>query len=160
MGGPGGRVRSVARSQLDRRLDEIRKVSSLLRPPQRGWVRELRKALAMSQADLARRMGVSHQAISQLEKREQDGSITLKALQEAASALESELMYVLVPKQSIQETLERRALRIASEMTGSVRHSMRLEDQEPMSELDDRTRALAAELLESPRQLWSIPDDE
>ncbi len=154
------RVRALARQQLDRRMEGIRSVLTLLRPPQRGWVSELRSALAMSQADLARRMEVSRQAVSQLEQREQDGSATLRALEQAAHALGSEFVYAVVPRHSIQETLERRALRIAGEMTRSVRHTMRLEDQEPESELDERTKALASDLLESPGQLWSVHHDE
>ncbi len=154
------RIRAVAREQLDRRLSEIRTGASLLRPPPRGWVRELRSALGMSQADLARRMGVSRQAISQLEQREQDGSATLRALEQAAHAMESELVYAIVPKHSVRETLEQRALRVATEMTRSVRHTMRLEDQEPESGLDERTDALVLDLLESPGRLWSASYDE
>lgn len=114
----------------------------------------------MSQVELARRMGVSQQAISQLERREADGSATLNALEEAADGLDCEFVYALVPRRSITATLEARALRLATRMTGSVRHSMRLEDQEPASDLDDRTRALAKELLASPERLWSASLDE
>jgi predicted DNA-binding mobile mystery protein A len=114
----------------------------------------------MNQADLARRMGISRQAVGQLEQRESDGAATLKALAQAADALGGELVYAVVPRQSIGEMLENRALRLASQMTGSVRHTMRLEDQAPDSDLDERARALASELLASPDQLWSSPHDE
>jgi predicted DNA-binding mobile mystery protein A len=114
----------------------------------------LRTGLAMSQEDLARRMGISRQAVSQLEQREVGGAVTLNALREAAQAMDSEVVYALVPRRGIGATLEARALRLASRMTGSVRHTMRLEDQEPESDLDERTRALAEELLASPGQLW------
>jgi len=154
------RIRELARQQLDRRLEKIRRMIPNLRRPQGGWVGALRTAYAMSQADLARRMGISRQAVSQLEQRESDGSATLKALEQAAHALGGELVYAIVPRHSISETLEGRALRLASQMTGSVRHTMRLEDQAPDSDLDERTRALAKELLASPRQLWSSPHDE
>lgn len=154
------RIRELARQQLDRRLEKIRSAPQHLRAPEGGWVSALRTAYAMSQADLARRIGVSRQAVSQLEQREADGSVTLNALEQAAHALDSELVYVLVPRQSIGATLEARALRLARRMTSSVRHTMRLEDQEPESDLDERTSALAKELLASPGQLWSISLDE
>ncbi len=154
------RIRELARQQLDRRLERIRSVVPDLRTPQGGWVSALRTAYAMNQADLARRMGLSRQAVGQLEQRESDGAATLKALAQAADALGGELVYAIVPRQSIGEILENRALRLASQMTGSVRHTMRLEDQAPDSDLDERARALASELLASPGQLWSSPHDE
>ncbi len=154
------RIRELVRQQLDRRLEKVRSEGQHLKTPEGGWVSTLRGAYAMSQADLARRMGVSRQAVGQLEQREADGSATLKALEQAARALDAELVYAIVPRQSIRATLEARALRLARQMTNSVRHTMRLEDQEPESDLDERTRALAKELLSSPGQLWSSSVDE
>lgn len=145
---------TLVRKQLDRRFDELRDAVPLLRPPRDGWVSTLRNAFAMKQEVLARRMGVSRQAISQLEQREVDGSATLKALEQAAHALGGELVYGIVPRKSITSTLEERAITLASRMTGAARHTMRLEDQEPTSDLHQRTVELAKELLESPEELW------
>lgn len=152
------RVKELARKQLDQRLERIRELGPALSEPDAGWVSALRNALGMTQADLARRMDVSQQAVAQLEKREAGGSATLKALEGAAHALGGELVYAIVPRRPISDVLERRALELAARMTGSVRHSMRLEDQEPDSDLDERTRELAKELLASPRRLWSGTD--
>ena len=154
------RIREVARQQLDRRFETVRNEPQHLKAPEGGWVSAIRTAYAMSQADLARRMGVSRQAVSQLEQREADGAVTMRALEQAAQALDSELVYMLVPRRSIGATLEARALRLANQMTSSVRHTMRLEDQEPESDLDERTRVLAKQLLASPSQLWSSALDE
>jgi predicted DNA-binding mobile mystery protein A len=113
----------------------------------------------MTQEDLAQRMGVSRQAVSQLEQRELDGSVTLKALRHAAEALGSQVAYAVVPQQSIQKTLEERAYVIARRMVASVRHSMRLENQEPESDIEARVREVAEELLAKPGALfWSHPD--
>jgi predicted DNA-binding mobile mystery protein A len=109
----------------------------------------------MTQAHLARRIGVSRQAVSQLEQREVDGSVTLNALEQVAQALGGRLVYAIVPERSLTETLERRALEVAADLTNSVRHTMRLEDQEPGRDLEERTRDLANELLASPKRLWS-----
>jgi len=103
-------------------------------------------------------MVISRQAISQLEKREADGSVTMQALEQAAQALGGRLVYAIVPDQPLTRTLEEQALRVATRITGSVRHTMRLEDQEPLSDLDQRTEDLAQELLASPTRLWSMPD--
>lgn len=148
-------VEVIARRQLDERLREIRQASPLFERPRRGWIATLRRALGMPQSYLAHQLHVSRQAISQLEKREADGSITLSALEQAAEALGGRLVYAVVPDQSLQETLSDRALQLAAQITGSVRHTMRLEDQDPGSDLDRRTGDLAETLAENPSRLWS-----
>lgn len=152
------RVRDLARAQLDRRLDQIRSAIPALRCPQGGWINGLRTALGMTQADLAHRIGISRQAVSQMEQRESDGSVTLRALEKAAQALDSQLVYAIVPVRPIGQMLEERVLRRARQMMDSVRHTMRLEDQEPDSDLEERTMELAKELLAAPTRLWSESD--
>lgn len=152
-------MQEISRRQLDRRLDGLRPVMSMLRPPADGWVAALRSAYGMTQADLAARLGVTRQAIGQLEQRESGGSVTLKALQDAARALGGDLVYAIVPNRPISETLERRARDLARQMTASVQHTMRLEDQETDAASDEQTRSLARELLSKPHRLWSIPDE-
>lgn len=152
-------VEQIARRQLDERLATIRAASGLFDRPSRGWIATLRRALGMPQSHLAHRMGVSRQAISQLEKREVDGSITLSALEQAAESLGARVVYAVVPDRPLRATLSDRALELASRITGSVRHTMRLEDQDPGSNLDRRTHDLAASFLESPSRLWSAIDE-
>jgi predicted DNA-binding mobile mystery protein A len=131
-----------------------------LEAPAGGWIAALRTAYGMSQNDLARRMGVSQQAVSQLERREAAGSATLHALEQAAEVLGGRLVYGIVTARPIEALIEDRAQHLAKQMTSSVRHTMRLEDQEPSADLDDRTRALARELKATPEKLWSSPRDE
>jgi predicted DNA-binding mobile mystery protein A len=152
-------IKDLARRQLDKRLNRIREGIPFLTAPRGGWVKALRSAYGMSQTDLASRMRISRQAVAQLERREAEGGITLKALEQAADALGAEVVYAIVPRQPLTDTLEERALKIARQMTGSVRHSMRLEDQEPTSDTEERTRRLAAKLLAKPGQLWSEADE-
>jgi predicted DNA-binding mobile mystery protein A len=111
----------------------------------------------MTQAQLAQRMGISPQAASQLEHREANGSVTLKALERAAQALGARLTYAIVPDRPIETILQQRARDMATRLTSSVRHTMRLEDQEPDASLGQRTEELAEELLSSPRLLWTEP---
>lgn len=152
-------VEAIARRQLDDRLNAIRRAAALFERPRRGWIATLRRALGMPQSRLAYQLEVSRQAVSHLEKREADGSITLNALEQAAQALGGRVVYAVVPDQSLQETLSDRALQIASRITGSVRHTMRLEDQDPGSDLDPRTRDLAETLAQNPSRLWSTTDE-
>lgn len=150
----------VGRRQLDERLAAVRAGGHLFDRPRRGWISTLRRALGMPQAYLAERMGVSRQAISQLERREADGSITLNALDQAAEALGARVVYVVVPDRPLQTTLSDRALELALRITGSARHTMRLEDQDPGSDLASRTQEIAENLLETPSRLWSWSDGQ
>lgn len=154
------RIRLLGREQLDRRLRQLRQVAPALRPPAKGWIAGIRTALGMTQADLAERMKVSRQAVSQLEQREADGSITLNALREAAGALGARVAYAAIPDRPVSQTLEERAYTIARQRVTSVRHSMRLEDQETDSDVEERIREIVEALLASPNRLWSHPDGE
>lgn len=154
------RIRQLGREQLDRRLNDVRQAAPALKPPAGGWIAGIRTALGMTQADLAERLKVSQQAIGQLEQREADGTITLNALRRAAEALGGRVEYVVIPDQPVSQTLQERADRIARRMVTSVRHSMRLEDQETDSDVQERIREVAETLLASPNRLWSHPDGE
>ena len=114
----------------------------------------------MRQRDLGARMGVSAQAVAQLEAREQEGSVTLGALREAARAMGAEVFYVIVPERSVSVALRERADAAARLMLRQVHHSMRMEDQETgAAERDARLAELTEELLRSPSALWDLPDD-
>lgn len=151
------KLTQVTRRQLDDRLSRIRDDRALLGPPRNGWIQTLREALGMTQAQLGERMGVSRQAVSQLEAREVEGSASLQALEEAARAFGGTLVYGIVPDQPLSETLQQRAGVLASRWTAAVRHTMKLEDQEPETELDRPTKELIDELLASPSRLWDEP---
>ncbi len=114
----------------------------------------------MSQAELGSRLGVSQQAVQQLEKREAEGTATLNALRDAARALDSELLWAIVPAKPLTATLEERARQIALQMVRSTEHTMRLEDQATDEGLEARIGEIVRELLESPERLWGLPDDE
>jgi len=132
----------------------------MMRAPRGGWLRLLRTALGMRQRDLGARMGVSAQAVAQLEAREQEGSVTLGALREAARAMGAEVFYVIVPERSVSVALRERADAAARLMLRQVHHSMRMEDQETgAAERDARLAELTEELLRSPSALWDLPDD-
>ena len=120
--------RVLARKHLDNKLDSIRRSSDILRPP-KGWVKAIREALGMSAEQLATRIGVTKPRVYEIEKSEVSGSITLNSLERAAHALECKLVYTLVPRLSLQETVEMRALEIARERIRTASHTMALEDQ-------------------------------
>jgi predicted DNA-binding mobile mystery protein A len=83
----------------------------------------------MTQASLARRLGVTNAAVTQLERAEVNGGVTLSKLSDVARALDCTLVYALVPNTSLEDTVQRQALRVAKEQMGYIATTMALEDQ-------------------------------
>lgn len=123
-------VRKIARKRLDERLAPFTEVEKLDAPP-KGWVRAIRDALGMSTLQLAKRMGVSPQAITGLEQSEALGTVRLNTLRRAAEGLDCTLVYAIVPNTTLQKMVDNKALRVARAAVMSVDHSMRLEGRGP-----------------------------
>jgi predicted DNA-binding mobile mystery protein A len=81
--------RFIANSSLGLKLPSV---------PKEGWVRTVRKALGMSGAQLAGRLGLSRNRISVLERKEVESEITLNQLRDLAEQLNCDLTYALVPR--------------------------------------------------------------
>lgn len=123
-------------------------------PPRAGWVRAIREALGMSAEQLAKRMGVTRQALNQLEASEVDGVAQLRTLSRAANALNCTLVYAFIPDTTLADILEEQAARVLDAQVGRVAHSMALEDQSAVLSPLARADAIAS-LLDS-RRLWSV----
>lgn len=143
--------------QLDDSLEPYRESGRSLRPP-KGWARAVRRALGMSAAGLARRVGVSRATIATLERSEARGTITLASLEKLARGLGCRVVYALVPEDggSLENVRRKRALEIARKQLARVSHTMKLEAQGLSPERERRQlERLADELLAgSPRKLW------
>jgi len=95
--------------QLDQRLKPFIKAGNHSIPPD-GWIQAIRTAMNMSLRQLGRRLALTPQGIKSIEKREKDGSLTLKHLREVAEALDMEFVYGLVPREgTLEAMLERKA---------------------------------------------------
>ncbi len=141
--------------QLDEVLKGFEPLGRLLRPHS-GWVRTVRQALGMSTTQLAKRLGTSQQAVSKLERGERDGTATIASLTRAAQALNCKFVYALVPRKSLQDTLDQQARNIAKRRIHSVSHTMRLEAQGITPQLEEqRLHELETELrTRMPRYMW------
>lgn len=151
------RLGTQARSRLDARLQRLRPLSDESRP-HKGWIRAIRDALGMSTTELAARIGVSQQTITDLERSELHDTIKLETLRRAADALECDLVYFLIPRIGLDEAVKAQARRKAARHLESVAHHSRLEDQavtddDTATQLDE----LAARLIDH-RGLWSEPE--
>lgn len=151
------RVRSASlrRRQIDRMLRGVHYLRTIA-VPQRGWIAEVRGVIGMRAAQLAARLGVTQSAVSQFERAEADGSITLRTLAKVAQGLDCRLVYAFVPEQSFEDLVQDRARLVAQEMVGAVGHTMALEDQQLGQDEQQETIEELAETLARtlPRELW------
>ena len=146
-----------ARRRLDKHLDRLRPIAHEPRP-HRGWIRAIRDALGMSTGELAGRMGVVQQTISDLERSELHETIKLDTLRRAADALDCDLVYVLIPRASLESAVRAQARRKSAALLSGVAHHARLEDQ---SVDDEDTNAQIDDLemtFVDRRGLWSEPE--
>lgn len=149
-------TRGVLLQQMEQRLASWRSLPR--RSPPRGWLRTIREALGMSVPQLAQRLGVTRQGLADLERREQEGTVTLAALSKAADALDCDLVYAIVPRSELGNLIEAQARARAVEEVKRITHTMRLEDQEgPPEEAERLIVERTADLLsKNPRKLWEI----
>jgi predicted DNA-binding mobile mystery protein A len=145
---------SAARRHLDDQLRGFQPLKTRGRP-HRGWIRAVRQALGMSTTELAHRMRISQSRIPELERGEVSGSLKLATLERAAEALDCDLVYALIPRTTLDDSVHSQARRKAAASLETIRHSMRLEDQ---SVDDHDTEELLDELatdLVDRRGLWT-----
>ena len=83
----------------------------------------------MSQAVLAERLGVSAAAVNKLEHAEVRGGITTAKLAQVAVALDCTLVYALVPRSTLEQTVLTRARTVAGKALGYAARTMALEAQ-------------------------------
>lgn len=125
--------------------------------PDKGWLHVIRKAYRMSFRQFGERLGIKAPSAEGLEKREKEGSITLKSLDEAGRALNMKLVYGFVPMDgSIKRSIEMRAKDLAIEIVRTTSNTMALEDQENTEKrlqkaIEDKTQQI---MYEMPRYLW------
>ncbi len=110
---------------IDRTANQMQGVTM---PPE-GWLRSARKALKMSGAQLARRLGVSRAQVSKTEKSELSGSVTIKTMQLMAEAMGYRFVYTIVPENSVAEIIEERAKKKATAIVDRTDKHMALEGQ-------------------------------
>ena len=125
--------------------------------PRGGWVRAIRGAIGMSQAQLAARAGVSRATVQKLELAEARRRITLDSLDRLAAALDCHVAVALVPRSgSLDAFREHEASAKAEALLKPTEHSMKLEGHGVSTAARQRLKQnLIESLLKgSPRKLW------
>lgn len=144
----------TVRRHLDDQIDSARPLTRIPRP-ERGWVNAIRRALGMTEAQLAKRMGISQSSLHRLESSEAAGTIGLDSLRRAAEALDCEVAYILVPRASLEATVSARARSLARAELDRVAQSMALEAQD-VGVSEDAIAERAREVL-ARGALWRSP---
>jgi predicted DNA-binding mobile mystery protein A len=145
--------RRTAREGLERALGPWRDQKPV-RPPS-GWIRAIRDALGMSTRELAARAGISAPRVSQIERSEIDGSLTLATLQRIAEALDCRVEYALVPRRPLDTMVRDQARARAAGILRVVDHTMAMEGQRTDEYARRSELERAAEDLIDRRGLWS-----
>ena len=138
--------------QMDAKLKEF---SPLLKHqlPEGGWIQSIRISLKMSLRQFGERMKVTRQGAENLEKREKEGAITLKSLEEAGRVLNMKFVYGFVP---MEGSIENKARALALKIVKTTSDTMALEDQKNTKTrlkkaVEEKTKQLVYEM---PRHLW------
>jgi predicted DNA-binding mobile mystery protein A len=145
-----------ARRELDRKFSaaDLRPIQAR---PRSGWIRAIREALDMSQVVLARRLEINRGSVNKLEHAEPRGGITIGKLEEVAAALDCTLVYALIPRSTLEQTVLDQARAVAVETFRYAARTMELEDQAVSS---DRLREIVereAQELVRKGNVWGTP---
>lgn len=147
---------TIQTAQLNEKLKHFKHLSEITRP-EAGWVKTIRTSLGISLEQLGAKLGVTRQSAQNLEKRESEGAITIRALEDAARALDMKLVYGFVPIDgSIEKMIDRKASQLAEEIVMRTSRTMALEDQEiSQKRLKKAIAERKSEIIEElPKILW------
>ena len=151
-------VKDTARKQYMRIVDRTAQQLESVQKPSEGWLSVLRKALGMSGAEVAARMGVSRGAVYQAERNEREGAITINQMQKLAEAMGGRFVYVIIPEGSVEDVIRAQARRKAEARIRRASAHMALEKQSlPSAQTRQRIEELADELVrDMPPDFWEV----
>ena len=148
--------KSLQLQQLNSKMLGFATLKQVAIPPT-GWIKAIRTAIGMSMQQLGNKLNVSKQGVMDIEKREKDGSITIKSLREIARAMDMQLVYGFVPNDgSLDALIEKRATELATQIVMRTANTMKLEDQSNSKKrietaIKERAAAIKNEM---PKILW------
>ena len=151
-------VKTIAQQQYRRIVNSAASTGAGLTTPQEGWLRTVRKALGMSGAELARKMGVTRARVTQAEHAELSGGVTLKSMQATAEAMGCRFVYVIIPSSGrIEDVITAQARKRAMAIVGTASKHMALENQKlPNDKIAEEVERLTREIAqEMPPDFWS-----
>ena len=148
--------KSLQLQQLNSKMLDFASLKKVVMPPT-GWIKAIRTAIGMSMQQLGNKLNVSKQGVMVIEKREKDGSITIKSLREIARVMDMQLVYGFVANDgSLDALIEKRATELATQIVMRTANTMKLEDQaNSKKRIETAIRERAAAIKnEMPKILW------
>ena len=100
--------RVLARARMDREQRYFR-IAGKKASYSPQWLRKVRQALGVHATEMARKLEVNASVIYRLEKSEDKKSISLRAMEKAAEAMDCKVVYAIVPRagKTLMELAER-----------------------------------------------------
>jgi predicted DNA-binding mobile mystery protein A len=150
-------VKTIAQQQYRNIVDSAAANVVDLKTPPEGWLRTVRNALAMSGADVAKKMGVTRARVTQAEHAELKGRVTLKSMQATAEAMGCRFVYAVVPSGHIEDIIMAQARKKAMAIVGTASKHMALENQAlPNDKIAQEVERLTREIAQKmPPDFWS-----
>ena len=152
-------IQNTILQQYQRFIDQANLSSAHLTLPPEGWLRTMRKALGMSGAQLARKMGVSRALVSQAESNEVSGNVTMKTMQTMAEAMGCRFVYAVLPPKGkeTEDVVFAQAMKKARALVERTDVHMALENQSlSESEREKQLNRLAQRLaIEMTSDFWN-----
>jgi len=148
--------KSLQLQQLNNKMLAFTALKQVVAPPT-GWIKAIRTSIGMSMHQLGNKLSISKQGVLDIEKREKEGSITIKSLKEIARALDMQLVYGFVPNEgSLDALIEKRAKELATQIVLRTSNTMNLEDQgntktRIQKAIEERASIIKTEM---PKILW------
>ena len=106
----------MKRRRLARLIDKSTAKIADVEMPEKGWIATVRNALGMSAEHVAKRKGVSRNAVYQAERSELDGGVSIKQMQNLATAMGGRFVYAIVPDDRIETLIYQHAMKKAKRL--------------------------------------------
>lgn len=142
--------------QLNEKMVQLAGMQQVIVPPI-GWIKAIRNGIGMSMEQLGKKLSITKQGVMDMEKREKEGAITIKSMQEIGKAINMQFVYGFVPNNgSLNQMIENRALEMATKIVERTSTTMKLEDQVNSKErIEKAIKERAAEIInKTPKILW------
>ena len=142
--------------QLNEKLAQLTDFQHVIVPPI-GWIKAIRNGIGMSMEQLGKKLSITKQGVMDIEKREKEGAITIKSMQEIAKAMDMKLVYGFVPNEGdLEQMIETRAIEMAKKIVERTSNTMKLEDQANSKErIEKAIKERASEIINNtPKILW------
>jgi predicted DNA-binding mobile mystery protein A len=142
--------------QLNEKLAQLTDLQHVIVPPI-GWIKAIRNGIGMSMEQLGKKLSITKQGVMDIEKREKEGAITIKSMQEIAKAMDMKLIYGFVPNEGdLEQMIETRAIEMAKKIVARTSNTMKLEDQANSKErIEKAIKERASEIINNtPKILW------